>query len=284
MLNQIKIDDQKKESRSRIESVENWLRRIINEELTKKYGQDYIDSEINKEIRLSIKKRFESSPEKYSRMIDASDLSHLIRIFCNPKFYGDIFRKYQEAFYPQNMSQGDKYLLFLFTRLYKIRCDLSHANEISIKDFEFVLYFTSAQINSYINFYTKAGKMMDYDVPKILEIRDSFGSSIQRKDFNKYEEHDFTTDSKKYLRPGDVISLEVTLDPCYQDVKSQFRFGGADQDYSYDNKLIYTIKNSDVCEKKVIHCQVRSDKDWHRQFNMDDQIHLYYKVLPPIEN
>ena len=60
------------------------------------------------------------------------------------------------------MSKGENYLKYLFDKLYEIRCNLSHANEISIKDFEFVMYFTSAQIESYNDFYIKSGKEQDY--------------------------------------------------------------------------------------------------------------------------
>jgi len=161
ILNQININDQKNECKSRIESLENWLRRIVDKDLTEKYGFDYLNN-VKKEIKDNIQIRYNNSPDKYSRLIDASDLSHLIQIFCNPNFYNDIFIKYQNKFYPENMSKGENYLKYLFDKLYEIRCNLSHANEISIKDFEFVMYFTSAQIESYNDFYIKSGKEQDY--------------------------------------------------------------------------------------------------------------------------
>ncbi len=185
--------------------------------------------------------------------------------------------------YPPSMPNATIHFKFCLERLKNIRNNLSHANSISIRDAEFVLSFTTEHIESFKRLYYMEGKQQEYNVPLIIKITDSFGNVIIRKDFQNHETHDFSNDLKCFLRPGDVISIEVEVDPSYTDAKYQFRFGGTSQDYSYSNKLIYTIQKSDVEKRKPIYCQVRSDKDWHKQFNTDDQVSLFYKVLPPIE-
>jgi hypothetical protein len=48
-LNTVEINLIREKSRSRIESLENWLRRIIDEELRSHYGSDYINTKTSDE-------------------------------------------------------------------------------------------------------------------------------------------------------------------------------------------------------------------------------------------
>lgn len=286
-LNTIEIDYIREKCRSRIESVEIWIRRIIDEELTKQYGSDYINIKVSddaylikKEIRDNINSRFANGT--FPRSIDAGYFENFIDIFCNPNLYNTFFKKYMIDFYPHTIPNGHIYLKFLFERLKSIRNNLSHANSLSIRDAEFVLSLTTELIESFKAYYKKEGMQQEYNVPQIIKITDSFGNVIIRRNFDIVEHHDFSNKPECHLRPGDTLSIEVEVDPSYTEARYQFRFGGA-RDYSYDKKLIYIIKNSDVNPKKVIHCQIRSDKEWHKTFNLDDQVSVYYKVLPPIE-
>lgn len=47
------------------------------------------------------------------------------------------------------------------------------------------------------------------------------------------------------------------------------------------NCLILELDNSHVREKFHFHCQVVSNRDWHRFGHYDDWLWLTYKVLPP---
>lgn len=287
-LNLVEINIIREKCRSRIESLELWIRRIIHEELATSHGSNYINTElspgvylIKKDIRDNINSRFK--PTEFPRQIDASFFENLIDIFCNPNLFNQYFQKYLNEFYPKTMPNQYVHLKFSLERLKNIRNNLSHSNSISIRDAEFVLSFTTELFESFKNYYYMEGKQQEYNVPQITKITDSFGNVIVRKDFNQFETHFFDKDPKFHLRPGDILSIEVEVDPSYTDAKYQFRFGGATNDYSYDNKLVYKITNHDVSARKTIHCQLRSDKSWHKTFNLDDQITLFYKVLPPIE-
>lgn len=276
--------------RSRIEAIELWMRRIITEELTAVFGSNFINYQslsqvylIKKEIRDNINQRYNSSPASFPRPIDAAFFENLIDILCNPSHYDNYFKKYFVGVYPPTMSNSTIHLKFCLERLKNIRNNLSHANSINVRDAEFVLSLTTEHVESFKQFYNMQGKQKEYNVPQIIKITDSFGNVVIRKDFQNYEWHDFSNDPKCVLRPGDTLSIEVEVDPSYIDAKYQFRFGGTNQDYSYKNKLIYVIQNHDVDARKQINCQIRSDKDWHKQFNMDDQLIICYKVLPPLE-
>lgn len=289
-LNTLETTFLRERCRSRIEAIELWMRRIITEELTTAYGINFINHKsspevylIKKDIRDNINNRYNSSPASFPRPIDAAFFENLIDIFCNPSHYNSYFKKYLIEIYPPSMPNGTIHLRFCLERVKNIRNNLSHANSISIRDAEFVLSFTTEHIESFKRFYYMAGKQQEYNVPQIIKITDSFGNVIIRKDFQNYEAHDFSNDPKCILRPGDTLSIEVEVDPSYTDAMYQFRFGGTSQDYSYNNKLIYIIQNRDVDKRKPIYCQIRSDKDWHKQFNMDGQLTLFYKVLPPLE-
>ncbi|MFT7481735.1 MAG: hypothetical protein ACI8WW_000665 [Oceanospirillaceae bacterium] len=289
-LNYIEVSVIREKCRSRIEMTELWLRRIISEELTNNFGANFMNHKtstdnylIKKDIRENINNRYKASSEIFPRLIDAGYFENLIDIFCNPNLYNEFFKKYLSTMFPPTMPNSYVYLKFCLDRLKGIRNNLSHANSIGIKDAEFVLSFTTELVESFKKFYSISGMQQEYIVPQIITITDSFGNVINRKNFEIHETHDFSKNQNCFLRPGDTLSLEVTVDPSYTDAKYQFRFGGAGQDFSYSNKLVYVMQNNDVDPRKVIHCQVKSDKTWHKQYQLDDQIHLYYKVLPPIE-
>ncbi len=277
--------------RSRIESLEVWLRRVINEEFTQLHGPNFINFQnenrdflIKKHVRDNINARYSNSPKDFARLIDAAFFENLIDIFCNPNHLENIFKKYLNSIYPHNMPHQYIYLEFCLSRLKAIRNTLSHANEISVRNAEFVLSTTTEYTESFKQYYYMEGKQQEYNVPQIIKITDSFGNVIIRRNFQNNEIHDFSTNPNCYLRPGDIVSIEVEVDPSYTDTKYKFRFGGTSQDYDYNNRLVYTIRKQDVQERKPIHCQVRSDKDWHKHSHMDDQITIYYKILPPIED
>ena len=148
---------------------------------------------------------------------------------------------------------------------------------------EYTLWISTELIESFKTYYTNKGKQLEYNIPQIIKVTDSFGNIVTRKDFAVHEDYDFSTNPKFYLRPGDILSITIEHDPSYVDTDVLYRFGGTSQDYSKSNKVVFEIQYHDVNPRKVIHCQIKSTKKWHKTFNKDDQINLYYKVLPPIE-
>src|SRR5450756_2124003 len=79
--------------KEKIESLEHWLRRLIDEKLSASHGDyfSYIDGAGNRLIKKGIvdelEERLKKDPTRYSRKIDAVLLSDAIDIICNPQLY-----------------------------------------------------------------------------------------------------------------------------------------------------------------------------------------------------
>ena len=79
--------------KEKIESLEHWLRRLIDEKLSASHGDyfSYVDGAGNRLIKKSIvdalEERLKKEPTRYVRKIDAVLLSDTIDIICNPQLY-----------------------------------------------------------------------------------------------------------------------------------------------------------------------------------------------------
>jgi hypothetical protein len=79
--------------KEKIESLEHWLRRLIDEKLSTSHGDyfSYVDGAGNRLIKKSIvdelEERLKKEPTRYVRKIDAVLLSDAIDIICNPQLY-----------------------------------------------------------------------------------------------------------------------------------------------------------------------------------------------------
>ncbi len=268
-----------------LESLEFWLRRLIHDTLSKAFGNDYLhakktggDNIINNGIRKSIQDRKDAEPERFPRLIDASLLEHQIDIICNPDLYNKFFSDPLKIAFPDGREEARTFLKRL---VYPRNC-LYHANPISVRMSEQVVCYSHDIIDSLKEFYRMNNQEKEFTVPVIIKFSDSLGNTYHRADSENIAYLDFSTKPECVLYPGDVIRIELEVDPSYTAGKYQFRFGGTPQDYSDSNILVYTVKESDAQPKKVIHCQVKSDKAWHRMSGRDDEIAVYYKILPPI--
>ena len=79
--------------KEKIESLEYWLRRLIDEKLSTSHGDyfSYVDGVGNRLIKKSIvdalEERLKKEPTRHVRKIDAVLLSDAIDIICNPQLY-----------------------------------------------------------------------------------------------------------------------------------------------------------------------------------------------------
>jgi hypothetical protein len=81
-----------------IETLEFWLRRLVDDTLLREYGKEYwnqFDENknhlIKKEIKEKVSSRIEKNPEKFPRWIDATLLEHLSDILCKEFLYKKYF-------------------------------------------------------------------------------------------------------------------------------------------------------------------------------------------------
>ncbi len=278
-----------------IESLEYWLRRLIDETMKDNYGDNYFDAideagnyVINKRIRGSIKTRYEKKTNLFSRLIDAALLDECIDIICNPVLFRKHFKEAFKTAFPDGDSR-DETRTFL-KRLIEPRNLLYHANPISVRKAEQVICYSHDIIESIKKYYEELNMVQKYNVPIIIKINDSLGNelhSTQIKRNNTGRGHyDFSKDEKSFLRPKDSLMLEVEVDSsfprdCY---KVNWVYANCHPNHkNYEgNRIVIDINNKHVREDFSIYCKVTSKEDWHRCGDCDDMVALIYKVLPPI--
>lgn len=278
-----------------IESLEYWLRRLIDEALNDSYGVNYLDATdeagdniINTTIRKSIKTKYDMEPERFSRIIDAAILDDCINIICNPNLFRRHFREAFKTAFPVGDSR-DETRIFL-KRLIKPRNLLYHANPISVRQAEQVICYSHDIIESLKKYYEELNMVQNYNVPMIIKITDSLGNEIHstqiRRNNTGRGHYDFTKDQKNFLRPGDSLMLEVEVDSIfprdnYTITWSYYDFYPEHSNYKGE-RIVIDIDRRHVREDFVIHCIVTSNEEWHRCGDCDDAVSLIYKVLPPI--
>jgi hypothetical protein len=291
-LHNIPEKDLRDHCRRIIESLELWLRRLIDDRLSEKYGSNYIDAKradgsfvIKNEIRKTITKRLKQEPERFSRPIDAAQLDHKVSIICNSNLYNECFKEAFNSVFPNGRSEAHLFL----KRLIEPRNRLGHANPISIRQAERVVCYSNDVIEALKFYYQCKGLEMRFNVPMINRVTDSFGRTFFANEINRNSTGrgvvDRRSDQSITLRSGDTISLEVEVDAAYDRNSYVIRWVipyGGDID-SGQERVSITLTNGNISPEFVIYCHVTSKKHWHRLGNIDDQIGIIYEVLPPID-
>ena len=276
-----------------IESLEYWLRRLINEALQDSYGANYLDATdedgnniISKKIRESIKKKYDREPDRFSRLIDAALLNDCIDIICNPLLFKKHFKEAFKTAFPDGDSR-DETRTFM-KRLIKPRNLLYHANPISVRQAEQVICYSHDIIESLKKYYEELKMVQNYNVPMIIKINDSLGNELHSTQIKRNNTgrgyYNFTENEKNFLRPGDTLKLEVEIDSSFPrdsyTIEWVCSYPGFDVVYD-NNNLVLPINNKCVREDFTIYCKVTSHEEWHRCGDCDDMVALIYKVLPP---
>jgi len=66
-------------------------------------------------------------------------------------------------------------------------------------------------------YYFKMGTEQEYNVPRIIQITDSFGNTIHlHKIENLFFAWHLNRDSKYFLRPGETLGVENEIDPSFE--------------------------------------------------------------------
>ena len=278
--------------RSKIESLEVWLRGLINQALSDAYGKNYFDYQdesgnriIKKKIAESATQKMSLHPGRYHRKIDTILFDEAIDIVCHPNLHRDHFQENVGRAYPG----GAEVLRAMMYRLIDIRNRLSHANPISLSDGLRASCYADDIVGSIRSFYAEKGMETEYNVPKILKISDSFGGSFQREEFSPVHDggifKDFRNDVSRNLRPGDTLTVEIEVDPAFDSSEYTIRWASVKSLGNLEisgRKIIIPISNHHVGAQWELQCYITSHKDWHRMsLGADDFMLLSYKVLPP---
>src|SRR5665648_1154904 len=99
LFSQLKEEEKRSICKKEIENLENWLRRLAHELLSKEYGKNYLEYKdgnnnylISRKIMQEVKSRLEQESERFPRCIDAFFLSDLIYIICRDDLYNKFFK------------------------------------------------------------------------------------------------------------------------------------------------------------------------------------------------
>lgn len=289
-LHTINEDELRSICKKKAESLEYWLRRIIHEKFTHKYGDDYFtkkldngESIIKSEVSRKSRSLRDAQPERYARDIDATLLDDLIKIVCKNKNYNSLF---EEAFNKVS-PLGNEHLRHILTKIWESRNPLSHANPISVRQAEQLICYSNDIVDSLKEYYKGQGISNLYNVPLILKMVDSFGNTIYREQMTKSPNDsviiDLSSDSRYFLRPNDTYSIELEVDPNFEDSNYEIIWlvsGVAEEEKS--NRLTITFENKHVSSVLGIRCRIKTYNDWHKLSNgVDDELSLLIKVLPP---
>ena len=206
--------------REKLESLEHWLRRLIDQTLSDEYGDyfSYTDDSGNRLIKKSIvealEERVKKEPSRYHRKIDAVLLSDAIDIICKPQLY-EFFKSALAGAFPDGREEARTFM----NRLLDPRNRLAHANSISLRQAEQVICYSNDIIDSMKAYYVTMGTQQEYNVPLILKVTDSFGNTFFRDQLFNGDGAELakilSEEPKFFLRPGDLLTIEIEVDPAF---------------------------------------------------------------------
>lgn len=290
-LHNMKDADIRSSCKEKIESLEHWLRRLIEDTLTPVYGDyfEYTDEKGNRLISTKLAQQVEDrrskEPSRYPRKIDAVLLDDAIAIICKHELFKQHFGKALKYAFPDGAEEARTFL----SRLNEPRNNLAHANPISTRQAEQIICYANDVIESLKKYYSDLGMQQEYNVPLILKFIDSFGNVRSRNQFNEHVGYGllyFTEDPRFVLRPGDILTVEIEVDPSFNQEEYQIEWTQNKHSDPLNRSSVNTIPITvkEVGEMFCVTCNIISKKEWHRlSCGRDDELNVYYKVLPPLE-
>ena len=286
MYHEYTQDELRQFSRSNLETLEIWARRLIHEKMTEKYGSNYINTQkadgnylVKSEIRKHIKTMLEKEPSRFHRAVDTLFVDHIVYFLCHPDWYRELFKPALDYIYPQGKDEAREFL----NRLIPIRNPLSHSNPITMHDVERAICYSHDFVEGLKMYYKDRGEEQVWNVPKIIKVCDSFGNV-----FDNIDEQGFTykiLNVPQTTRCGETYSVYVEVDSSF-DVNEYDIVWSINKEiveHRNSSKLTYTFSFGDVSENMYIWCKIISHKKWHKHIYHDSAICLHLQVLPPIE-
>ena len=269
-----------------IESLEMWARRLIHDEMTRKFGDRFAYVQTNdgnflvkKEIRQHITFMRSKEPSRFQRDVDTLFFEHIIYFLCNQRFYKELFHNALLRIYPQGIEEARLYL----ERLIPIRNALSHANTISIHQAERAVCYSHDFVEGIKEYYRERGLEKVWNVPRIVKVTDSLGNVfINEKDIGSAScDAIFTIPQKLYC--GDTYSVEIEIDASFNPNDYQIKWVTRGEEIKqYENKMNFSISfsESDICVARQIECMTIQNKTWHKYRDADSVVSLLFTVLP----
>ena len=275
-----------------IESLEVWLRRVIDIALRPAFGEDYINAQnpaggqyvFKKALREGISRRVCSDPRRYPRNIDAALLEDAMYIVCHPRLYNKYFKLFFSSSYPL----GSDELRFFLDKIAAPRNSLAHSNPIRVRQAEQVVCYSHDVIDAIKKRLEVLNMGRDFNAPTIVKIFDSNGSVFHDAQIKRNSTGrggiNLSEDRSNWLRVGDTLSVEVEVDPSFSpdDYHVDWVYKNQVPEHTgpLGNRITVDILECHVGFEFAIYCMVTSNQSWHRCGDVDDCVSLIYKVLP----
>lgn len=279
-LTHLPMEDLRNLCRHRVEILELWLRRVIDDKLTAAYGRAYFEHTVNgnhifkNDVRLKAEARVRQNTDRYSRPVDALLLDDLVATLCKQDLYDKHFRPALSAAFPDGREEARTFL----SRLVAIRHPLAHAGPISDHQALRVFCYSQDVINSIADHYRSTGMSREFNAPTFVALRDSAG----------HAEHIHKTRTslnfkKPIFYPGDRLRVEVDVDNsfctgAYTVAWNVCNISNAESGSGSSFEIVLTQRH--VGESFSISATLKSVEQWHRHSNFDDRLVVTYKVLP----
>ncbi|CAE6859673.1 hypothetical protein R75461_08406 [Paraburkholderia nemoris] len=271
-------------ARRRIETLELWLRRFVDDVLTQALGPEYFytgahanQQIVKNELRRNASQRRQAEPHRYTRDIDALLLDDLIDLVSKPDLYQSFFEEGFRSAFPL----GSVELRSVLKRLLPIRNALSHANPITPHQAERAVCYSDDVIQSLKEFYVSQNRSQEYNAPRLVEFSDSLGN---RKTLSQTRGQIHLVDGPA-LRPGETLIIDVEADASFPEDEYRIEWSVnniSDGEKSTGTRFVLEIDEKHVGDQTMISVMVISNRKWHRHQNFDSLHVVVYKVLPPI--
>lgn len=202
-------DEMRSIVRHQIETLERWLRRLIDDALTAHFDGRLTALPIKEDIKQRAVDRRNRQPSRYPREVDALLFDDLVTILCHPKLYGPFFQDGLKGAFPDGSAEARTFL----DRIVEARNPLAHANGITWHQALRVMCYSTDVIESLKAHYARNNLAQSYNAPSFLRVWDDLGNSGQVDRSEGCEFHFKETQ----LRPGDTLQLEVQPDESFAD-------------------------------------------------------------------
>ena len=169
-------------------------------------------------------------------------------------------------------------------------CIRERAYPFRVRQAEHVICYTHDVIDAVKSHIKELNMEKEYNAPTIIKISDSNGSVFHESQIRRNSTGrghiEIKQDKSTWLRAGDIISIEVEVDPSYasNEYSVLWTYTNPSPEHSgyRASKIAIKILEEHVNEVFTVYCSVISNKPWHRCGDVDDCVGLTYKILPPV--
>jgi hypothetical protein len=198
---------------------------------------------------------------------------------CHPNFWRSFQPGLQSA-YPDGADEARTFL----NRIVNIRNDVSHGRICSVRQLEQAICYSNDISDSIKEYFRSQNLTREFNVPTFVEINDNVGNSESISPSAFFRGLDLSGHGRKSLFPGDVLVVEVEVDPSFDGEPYQVEWWLKTRPGGRGTGPVARIEisNQHVGERMELQFKLRTAREWHRDSSgYDDVIDFIYKVLPP---